>query len=162
MNLIVAADEKWAIGYKNSLLVRIPEDQKMFRQMTTGGAVIMGRKTLESFPGKRPLPNRLNVVITHDTGYKVSDAVVVHSIEEALAAVKEYEDDKIFVIGGETIYRQMLDMCSTAYVTKIDYTYEADAYFPNLDEAEGWKLISQSEERTYFDLTFHYLKYERA
>lgn len=161
MNLIAAVDKNWGIGYKNELLVRIPEDQKWFRETTTGKAVIMGRKTLESFPGKRPLKNRLNIVITKDKDYAVEGAVVVHGIEEAVAAASDYADDDIYVIGGESVYRQMLPLCNTAHITKIDYAYQADAHFPNLDEAEDWRITETSEERTYFDIIFEYVKYER-
>lgn len=162
MNLIAAVDANWAIGYKNELLVRIPEDQKWFRETTTGKAVIMGRKTLESFPGKRPLKNRLNIVITKDVNYTAEGAVVVHSIEEAIEAAADYADDDIYVIGGESIYRQMLPMCKVAHITKVDYEYQADAYFPNLDKEEGWKITESSDERNYFDLVYEFVKYERA
>ena len=154
MNLIAAVDRNWAIGYKNELLVRIPEDQKWFRETTTGKAVIMGRKTLESFPNKSPLKNRLNVVITSDMNYSVPGAVVVHSIDEAVEAVRDYADDDVYVIGGESIYRQMLPLCSTAHITKVDYAYQADAHFPDLDKEEGWKITETSDERTYFDIIY--------
>lgn len=162
MNLIAAVDKNWAIGYKNELLVRIPEDQKWFRETTTGKAVIMGRKTLESFPNKSPLKNRLNVVITSDMNYSVPGAVVVHSIDEAVEAVRDYADDDVYVIGGESIYRQMLPLCSTAHITKVDYAYQADAHFPNLDKEEGWKITETGDERTYFDIIYEFVKYERV
>lgn len=162
MNLIAAVDKNWAIGYKNQLLVRIPEDQKWFRETTTGKAVIMGRKTLESFPNKSPLKNRLNVVITSDMNYNVPGAVVVHSIDEAVEAVKDYADDDVYVIGGESIYRQMLPLCRTAHITKVDYAYQADAHFPDLDKEEGWKITETSDERTYFDIIYEFIKYERV
>lgn len=162
MNLIAAVDKNWAIGYKNQLLVRIPEDQKWFRETTTGKAVIMGRKTLESFPNKSPLKNRLNVVITSDMNYSVPGAVIVHSIDEAVEAVKDYADDAVYVIGGESIYRQMLPLCSTAHITKVDYAYQADAHFPDLDKEEGWKITETSDERTYFDIIYEFVKYERV
>lgn len=162
MNLIAAVDRNWAIGYKNGLLVRIPEDQKWFRETTTGKAVIMGRKTLESFPNKSPLKNRLNVVITSDMNYSVPGAVVVHSIDEAVEAVRDYADDDVYVIGGESIYRQMLPLCSTAHITKVDYAYQADAHFPDLDKEEGWKITETSDERTYFDIIYEFVKYERV
>lgn len=162
MNLIAAVDRNWAIGYKNELLVRIPEDQKWFRETTTGKAVIMGRKTLESFPNKLPLKNRLNVVITSDMNYSVPGAVVVHSIDEAVEAVRDYADDDVYVIGGESIYRQMLPLCSTAHITKVDYAYQADAHFPDLDKEEGWKITETSDERTYFDIIYEFVKYERV
>lgn len=162
MNLIAAVDRNWAIGCDNNLLVRIPEDQKWFRQTTTGKAVIMGRKTLESFPGKAPLKNRLNIVITSDKSYKVEGAVVVHSIEEAIKAAGDYSDEDVYVIGGESIYRQMLPYCKVAHITKIDYAYQADAYFPNLDDDKDWHITETSEERTYFDLLYEFVKYERV
>lgn len=162
MNLIAAVDRNWAIGYKNELLVRIPEDQKWFRETTTGKAVIMGRKTLESFPNKSPLKNRLNVVITSDMNYSVPGAVVVHSIDEAVEAVRDYADDDVYVIGGESIYRQMIPLCSTAHITKVDYAYQADAHFPDLDKEEGWKITETSDERTYFDIIYEFVKYERV
>ena len=162
MNLIAAVDRNWAIGYKNELLVRIPEDQKWFRETTTGKAVIMGRKTLESFPNKSPLKYRLNVVITSDMNYSVPGAVVVHSIDEAVEAVRDYADDDVYVIGGESIYRQMLPLCSTAHITKVDYAYQADAHFPDLDKEEGWKITETSDERTYFDIIYEFVKYERV
>ncbi len=162
MNMIVAVDANWAIGYQNSLLVRIPEDQKWFRETTTGKVVIMGRKTLESFPNKTPLKNRVNVVITKDPNYQVNGAIVVHSVEEAVEAVKDYPSEDIYVIGGESIYRQMLPLCDVAHVTKIDYVYQADAHFPNLDELDEWKVTEVSDERTYFDLIYEFVKYEKV
>jgi dihydrofolate reductase len=161
MNAIVAVDNNWAIGYQNRLLVRIPADQRFFRDETIHKAVIMGRKTLESFPGGQPLKDRLNVVVTSDMNYRVPDAVVVHSIEEALEAVKDYPRDNIYVIGGESIYRQLLPHCEIAHVTKIDYSYEADTYFPNLDRMEEWVLTGESDEQTYYDLTYTFCRYER-
>ena len=161
MNLIAAVDSNWAIGFQNSLLVRIPEDQKWFRETTTGKAVIMGRKTLESFPNKAPLKNRTNIVITKDTNYKVEGAIIVHSVEAAIEAAKDFADEDIYVIGGESIYRQMLQYCNVAHITKIDYAYQADAYFPNLDKEEGWAITEISDERTYFDLIYEFVKYEK-
>lgn len=161
MNMIVAADKNWAIGNRNGLLVQIPSDQKFFREMTTEKVVVMGRKTLESFPQKQPLKNRTNIVLSKDEKYHVKGAIVLHSVEELLEHLKEYKSDDIFIIGGESIYRQLLPYCDTAHVTKIDYAYEADAYFPNLDELEEWQITADSEEQTYFDLEYVFLKYEK-
>ena len=108
MNLIAAVDENWAIGKNNQLLVRIPADQKFFREMTTGRVVVMGRKTLESFPNGQPLKNRTNIVLTHNKDYAVKDAVVVHSMDELHEELKKYDSDDVFVIGGEKIYEQLL------------------------------------------------------
>lgn len=162
MNLIAAVDKNWGIGLKNQLLVRIPEDMKHFRNMTIGKIVVMGRKTLESFPGGQPLNDRTNIVLTKDNDYQVKNAVIVHDMEELFAELKKYKQEDIFVIGGESIYRQLLDQCETAYITKIDYEYQADVWFPNLDELEQWELIEESEEQTYFDLEYYFLKYQIA
>ena len=161
MNLIAAVDQNWAIGNKNELLVRIPADQKFFRETTTGKVVVMGRKTLESFPNGLPLKNRTNIVLTHDHTYKVPGAVVVHDMDELHEELKKYDSEDVYVIGGEQIYRQMLPYCDTAHMTKIDHAYEADAYFPNLDEKEEWKITATSDEQTYFDLEYYFYKYER-
>lgn len=161
MNLIAAVDENWAIGKNNQLLVRIPADQKFFREMTTGKVVVMGRKTLESFPNGQPLKNRTNIVLTHNKDYAVKDAVVVHSMDELHEELKKYDSDDVFVIGGEKIYEQLLDECDVAHITKIDFTYDADAYFPNLDQNPDWEITGDSEEQTYFDLEYYFYRYEK-
>ena len=162
MNLIVAVDDNWAIGRKNQLLVSIPADMKYFRETTTGKVVVMGRKTLESFPGGQPLKKRTNIVLTKDKNYRVKDAVVVHTVEELLEELKQYDEKDVYVIGGESIYRQMLPYCKAAYVTRIHHQYEADTYFPNLDEMEEWEITGISEEETYFDLEYEFVRYERV
>lgn len=159
MNMIVAVDSNWAIGHKGKLLVSIPEDMQFFRRETTGKVVVMGRNTLESFPNGLPLKNRVNVVITKDKEYNVKDAIICHSIEEALEVLKQYNDEDIYVIGGESVYRQFLPYCSVAHVTKINYSYDADTYFPNLDEMDEWTIEESSDERTYFDLEYEFVKY---
>lgn len=161
MNLIVAVDENWAIGSKNDLLVRIPADHKFFREETTGKVVVLGRKTLETFPQKQPLKNRTNIILSSNREYQVKDAMVVHSLEELLEELKKYPSEDIYIIGGESIYRQMLPYCDTAHVTKIDHTYEADAYFPDLDQMKEWTVTADSEEQVYFDITYQFLKYEK-
>ena len=161
MNIIVAVDKNWGIGYQNKLLNSIPEDMKFFRQTTTGKVVVMGRKTLESFPNGLPLKNRINIVITGDHTYQAKGAVIVHSIEEALEELKKYPTDDVYVIGGESIYRQMLPYCDIAHVTCMDYAYQADTWFPNLDEMEDWVLVADSEEKTYFDLEYMFKMYAR-
>lgn len=103
MNLIVAVDKNWAIGLHNKLLVSIPADMKFFRETTMGKVVVMGRKTLESFPGGQPLKKRTNIVLTSDKNYKVKDAVVVNSVEALLEELRQYNDEDIYVIGGESI-----------------------------------------------------------
>lgn len=161
MNLIVAADKNWAIGKNNKIMWSIPADMRYFREKTMGHVVVMGRKTLESFPGGQPLKNRTNIVLTRDKKYRAADAVIVHSQEELLERLKDYASEEIFVIGGESVYRQLLPYCDTAYVTKIDYAYEADTYFPNLDKLPEWQMTEVSEEQTSFDLEYVFTKYEK-
>lgn len=161
MNLIATVDKNWAIGRNNKLLVSIPDDMKFFRETTTGKVVVMGRKTLESFPGKKPLKNRVNIVLTSDNSYQVDGAVIVHDMDELHEELKKYDSQDIYVIGGESIYRQLLDECDVAHITKIDFSYEADAWFPNLDEKEEWVVTADSEEQTYFDLEYYFYKYEK-
>lgn len=160
MKLIVAVDKNWAIGKNNKLMWSIPADMKFFRETTQGNVIIMGRKTLESFPQGQPLKNRVNIVITKKKDYKAKGAIVVHSVEEAVREAKKQEGD-IFVIGGESIYRAMLSYCDTAYITKIDHAYDADTYFPNLDEDKEWRMTKISEEQTCFNLEYYFTVYER-
>ena len=162
MNLIAAVDKNWAIGLRNKLLVSIPADMKFFREVTTGNVVVMGRKTLESFPNGQPLKKRTNIVLTSDPDYQVKDAVVVHNMDELHEELKKYPSDSIYILGGESVYRQLLDECDVAHITKIDYEYEADAYFPNLDEMEDWELAEEGEEQTFFDIEYYFNKYKRC
>lgn len=161
MNIIAAVDKNWAIGNKNRLLTSIPADMKFFRETTSGHVVVMGRKTLESFPNGLPLKNRTNIVLTGNRNYKVKDAVIVHTKEELLEELKKYDTEELYVIGGGSIYEMLLPYCDTAYITKIDHGYEADTYFPNLDENEEWEMTQVSEEQTCFDLEYVFSKYER-
>ena len=161
MNVIVAVDNNWAIGNKNELLIRIPNDHKHFREETTGKVVVLGRKTLETFPQGLPLKNRTNIILSKDKKYQVKDAVIVHSIEELLEELKKYNEEDVYIIGGDSVYRQMLPYCDVAHITKIDHEYEADAYFPNLDADEEWQITEESDEQTYFDIAYQFIKYER-
>lgn len=162
MNIIAAVDSNWAIGYKNELLVKIPNDQKWFQKVTTGRVVVMGRKTMETFPNGMPLKNRTNIVLTNDRNLKVKDALLVYSVDDLLDELKRYNAEDVYVIGGESVYEQLLPYCDTAYITKIDYTYQADRYFPNLDKSPEWKVESESDEQTYFDLEYYFMKYVRV
>ena len=161
MNLIVAVDKNWAIGNQNKLLVSIPADMKFFRETTMNKVVVMGRKTLESFPNGMPLKKRTNIVLTRDKNYQVKDAIVLHTVEEVLEELKKYNEEEIYIIGGESIYRQFLPYCKVAHVTKVNHAYEADTYFPNLDEKDEWVVTGVSEEQTYFDLEYEFVRYER-
>lgn len=161
MNAIAAVDANWAIGNKNRLLTSIPADMKFFREKTMGHVVVMGRKTLESFPNGLPLKNRVNIVLTENRSYKVKDAIIVHTKEELLKELKKYDSNELYVIGGGSIYEMLIPYCDTAYITKIDYVYAADTYFPNLDQMDDWEMTEVSEEQTCFDLEYVFAKYER-
>ena len=125
MQAIVAVDRNWGIGYKGSLLVSIPNDHKMFRQETKGKTIIYGRKTLETFPMAQPLDQRRNVILSGNPAYTVRGAEVVHSIEELLELLKDEDPDSLMVIGGASVYKELLPYCDTIHVTMVDYAYEA-------------------------------------
>lgn len=161
MNLIAAVDRNWAIGNKGQLLVRIPNDHKMFRQETLDKVVVYGRKTLETFPMAQPLDRRVNIVLSRNPALTVRGATVVHSVEELLKVCDQYPSEDVYIIGGESIYRQLLPYCDTAHITKIDYAYQADAFFPDLDKDPDWEITAESDEQTYFDIPYEFVKYER-
>ena len=161
MKLITAVDRNWAIGNRGQLLVRIPADHRMFRQETLGKVIVYGRKTLETFPMAQPLDRRVNIVLSANPDYSVKNATVAHSIDELMELLRAYSSEDVYIIGGESIYRQMLPFCDTAHITKVDYAYEADAWFPNLDEDPEWEVTADSDEQTYFDLAYTFVKYER-
>ena len=161
MYCILSADENWGIGKDNKLLVSIPADMKMFREKTTGNVVIMGRKTLESFPKGLPLKDRVNIVLSSKGEESGNGEIIVRSVEEAVEEAKKYPDKKIFVIGGGSIYKQFLPYVDTAYVTKIDHAYDADTFFPNLDEDNEWELTEESDEQVCFDIVYTFRTYER-
>ena len=137
MKMIASADNNWAIGYKGSLLAHVSADMKFFKSKTVGNVVILGRKTLMTFPNGKPLKDRKNIIITTDESFKVEGAEIVHSTDELLETVEKYDDDSLYVIGGGSIYDQLLPYCDTAYITKFDKTFEADTYIKNLDEDEN-------------------------
>lgn len=161
MNIIAAVDRNWAIGKNGRLLVSIPNDQKHFRQETMGKVVVLGRRTLQTFPQGMPLQGRTNMILSRDKDFHVKGALVLHSIEELLRKLEGYPSQDVYCVGGESIYRQLLPYCDTAHITKIDQTYEADTYFPNLDKDPEWQITADSDEQTYFDIAYTFLKYER-
>jgi len=161
MKLIAAVDNNWAIGFKGRLLVSIRADQMNFKKLTLGKVVVLGRKTMDTFPGGRPLPQRRNIILSRNLDYKVDGAEVVHNKEELLDLIKDVDSDDVFIIGGESLYHEFLPLCDTAIITKINYSYEADAYFPNLDEDEEWECIEEGEEQTCFDMEFRFMTYKR-
>lgn len=154
MKLIVAVDEGWGIGKNNDLLCHIPDDMKNFRKITTGHPVIMGRKTLESFPNGKPLKNRKNIVLS--SGEINEDVIVCHSIDEVL----NIADDETFVIGGGSIYKQLLPYCNVAYITKIHKNFYADTFFPIIDETD-WGLLEKSDVLNNNGIDFHFEVWKR-
>lgn len=165
MKTIVNVDQNWGIGSKGNLLVHIPEDMKYFRAQTKGKVVIYGRKTLETFPNAKPLPYRVNIILTHNPNYQVEDAVVVHNVEELLKTLDglkgEYTEDDFMVIGGDSIYRLLLKYCDTALVTRTEIEGNADAWFPNLDEDPDWQRTEIGELKEHEGVQFHFDRYER-
>lgn len=147
MKLIVAVDKNWGIGRDNNLLFSIPEDMKFFRSTTLDKVVLMGRKTLESFPNGNPLKNRINIVLTNDKSYSKEGAVVVHSVEEIKEKIAEFNTDDVYVIGGASVYEMLYDYCDTAYVTKVYKDGNPDKFMVNLDEKDTWQLKSKSETK---------------
>jgi len=139
MNLIVAVDKNWAIGNENKLLCHLPSDLKHFKNMTINKPVIMGRKTLESFPGGKPLTGRTNIVFSNSLKNE-ENIVIVRNIADLKELSKSIDMTDSFVIGGQTIYELLLPYTEFAYITKIDHAFEADVYFPNLDIKSGWYL----------------------
>lgn len=160
MQFIVAVDENWSIGNNGDLLYSIPEDMKFFRQTTLNKVVVMGRKTLESLPGQKPLPKRTNIVVTTNPSYTVEGALVCHSVEDVLETVKEYASEDVIIMGGKAIYEAFLPYCEKGYVTKIESNKTADTKLVNLDLLPEWVCISVSEKKEYEGVSFSFCVYE--
>lgn len=159
MNLIVAVDQNWAIGKDGQLIFHISEDLKHFRELTTGHCIVYGRKTLETFPGGKPLPYRDNIVLTSNPDFK-TDAMVAHNLDELRRFVHDYPTTEVDIIGGASIYKQLLPYCDTAYVTIIDAKTEgADAFFPNLDIDPHWKLVDEGPTLHSNEHDFRFVTY---
>lgn len=173
ISAIVCVDKNWGIGYQGDLLVRIPEDMQFFKEKTNGNTIIMGRKTYNSLPIK-PLPNRENIVITRmvykdEYGrYKDEDGVVyteLQRVKDVFNFIKKYLPHKcneMFVIGGGSIYKELVPYCDTIYVTKVDYAFEnVDTYFPNLENIPEWEIESTSEMKEYNDFKYQFCTYKK-
>lgn len=159
MNVIVAVDRNWAIGKDGDQLVYISEDLKHFKELTTGHPVILGRKTLATFPGGRPLKGRRNLVLSRNPGFAPEGAEVFRDLPSLLAAARS----DAFVVGGASVYAALLDKCDTAYVTKIGGRFpEADCFFPDLDASPEWEVAEEGPELEEEGLTFHYVTYRRT
>ncbi|MCQ4925701.1 dihydrofolate reductase [Tissierella carlieri] len=166
MILIFAVDNNWNIGYDGDLLYKISEDLKRFRRLTEGNIIVMGRRTFESLPDKKALPNRINIVITRDKEYKAEGALVINSLESLFLLLKELnpnDEMKNFIIGGGEIAKQTISYCNKAYITKIFKSFEdADTFIPNLDVLDDWKIIKESEVYRQDDLEYKYVDYIRV
>ena len=161
ISAIVAVDNNWGIGYKGELLEHLPPDMKYFKELTTSHVVVMGRKTWDSLPNK-PLKDRLNLVITSGERQYAEITCFIGMAEAMTRLAHVDDDDEWFIIGGGSIYEQLLPLCDRVYVTKILKDHkDVDTYFPNLDEKPEWKITADSEEQTYFDLEFFFYKYEK-
>ena len=145
MNAVVAVYSDWGIGYNGRQTVTAPEDRRLFRELTSGGVLIIGRKTFEEL--RAPLPNRRNIILTHDRTFAADGADIAFTADEALAMVADDDPHRVFVIGGGEIYSLFLPMCKYAYVTKFDSSPLSDTFFPNLDDLPRWSLEYESELR---------------
>ncbi|MBQ6221759.1 MAG: dihydrofolate reductase [Solobacterium sp.] len=161
MIAVAATDRYWAIGYQGHMLVYLPEDLKHFRSLTTGKTIVYGRKTLLTFPGEKPLPERKNIILSGNPDFHVEDAVVVNSIEELLEILPENTDD-VMVIGGGVVYHELLPYCDKAMITRIEAEYEADTHMDNMDEDPEWVCTERGENKEYNGVIFHYDIYERV
>lgn len=158
MNLIVAADQNWAIGKGGDQLCYLKEDLKRFKELTSGHPVILGRKTLATFPGGRPLKNRPNLILSRDPDFSVEGGTVFHDLESLLSAAPTDS----FVIGGGSVYKALLPYCDTAYVTRIAHAFpDADTFFPDLDADPAWQVVSAEEPLEQDGLVYRYVTYKR-
>ena len=173
LNMILACDRRWGIGENGKLLVHLPGDLKYFKEKTLGGIVIMGRKTADSLPGGKPLPNRFHIMLSA-TETEREGFIVLHSIDELSSYIEELpctgstdvngtdiDQGKLWVIGGGQIYRQLLPHAHRVFVTKIDEEYDADTYFENLDENDEFRLVNESEPITENGIKYTFCEYER-
>lgn len=159
MNVIVAVDRNWAIGKGGDQLVYLSQDLKRFKALTTGHPVILGRKTLATFPGGRPLKGRRNLILSRNSGFAPEGAEVFPDLDALLSAAPE----DAFVIGGASVYAALLDRCDTAYVTKIDKAFpEADCWFPDLEEHRSWQISEESPEQEENGVRFRYVTYKKV
>ena len=165
MNAIVACDRNWGIGKNNDLLVKIPGDMKYFREKTRNSIIIIGRKTLESFPGAKPLPYRTNIVLTRNRQYENDECIVCHDVDELNGKIdellKEEPGRDIYVCGGGEIYRMLIHMCDEVLVTKVDVEMEAETFFPDMDADPAFEMTWEGDEREELGMKYRFTKYEK-
>ena len=160
MNLVVAVDKNWGIGYQGTQTVVIPEDRVHFREITTGGTVIVGRRTLEDFPGGKPLKNRANIVMTRNREFSVPGAETAASLEELFSKTKGVDPEKLFVIGGDSVYKLLLPYCAFAYVTKLYAEPEADRFIENLDQSPDWEIVESGPLKEHDGVSYAFVTYK--
>jgi dihydrofolate reductase len=162
MNLIVNVDKNWAIGNNGELLVTLKGDMQYFKQMTTGKVIVLGKETLKTFPSGKPLKNRTNIVMTTDRTLSIENAIIANSIEALLEELKKYNPEDVFVVGGESVYKQLLPYVDKAYITKCATENPADKFLPNLDLLPEWKLAETSEVHEENDVTYSFNLYVKT
>ncbi len=160
MKLIVAAAKNWAIGYQGDLLFKLPDDMAFFKKTTINKVVVMGRKTLLSFPKGKPLKNRINIILTTDKDFSEEGCIVVNSFDELFDELKKYNEEDVFVIGGGKVYNSLYGYCNEALITKVDAIVNADTFLHNFDEDHDWYLSYASEihENNGYKFTFNTYK----
>ena len=162
MRAIVNVTPQWGIGSQNRLLVHIHADMNRFRALTTGNTIIVGRKTLDTFPNVKPLPNRENIILTHDCHFCAENATVIHDLTELRSVLSDRDPDAVFVCGGEQIYRQLLPFCSEALIT-LNYTAEtADRFFPDLNTLPNWILTEVGDKQYENEQAYRFLTYKNT
>jgi len=161
VNLIAAVDNEWGIGNNGDLLIRIGDDLQEFKRLTMYKTIVLGRKTLSTFPRGEALKNRTNIILSHNADFKPDNALVYNSLQPLLDELKKYNSKDIFVVGGESVYNLMLPYCDTAYITKIDMSFEKDSWIPNLDIDSNWSIVDVGDERESEGVRYHFTKYQR-
>lgn len=161
MDLIVAVDEKWGIGRDGGLLANVPGDMKFFKEKTTGNVVVMGRKTLESFPGKRGLPNRVNYVLTRNPEFEAERCTIVNSEEALWKALESHRSEEVFLVGGASMYNKYYDRCDTLYITKFQADLNADAHIVNIDKDDRFELVNESDVQESNGIKFTFCTYKK-
>lgn len=141
MNLIAVADQNWGIGKDGGLLVHLPGDLRYFKEKTKGKVVVMGRATLESLPGARPLPERTNIVLTSNPNFEKEGCIVVHSMEELLAECAKYAPEDVMVIGGEQVYMQLIRQCDRIFTLRFLRHLNADKHIMNVDRMKHFEPV---------------------
>ncbi len=162
MNIIITVDENWAIGSRDKEIVKIPAHQRKLQSLSMGKTIVMGKNALQAMPQGQPLYGRENIILSAEPGFKVKGARIADSVPSLLKILEGRSTQDIYICGGDSTYRQLFDYCNTAYVTMVEKAYETDCYFVNLDNESDWNLAEESEEQTYFDITYYFRRYERV